>query len=217
VTRLIIWRHGQTAWNAASRVQGQIDIELSEVGRVQAAEAAARLAAIGPTRIASSDLRRAAVTAEALATLTGLEVSYDIRLRERHYGPWQGLTPAEIAARWPEENTRWLAGESALGLGIETLDELAKRSAAACTDAVGASRVDPTVFDAEGVGGDVGEERGEVVVVATHGGTARIAVAATLGWPEHVVRTLGGLGNCRWTELRFDPVRGWQLRAHNVG
>ena len=64
MTRLIIWRHGQTTWNAARRVQGQIDIELSDLGRRQAAEAAERLAALGPTRIVSSDLRRADATAE---------------------------------------------------------------------------------------------------------------------------------------------------------
>ena len=215
MTRLIIWRHGQTTWNAARRVQGQIDIELSDLGRRQAAEAAERLAALGPTRIVSSDLRRAAATAEALASRTGLEVSYDTRLRERHYGQWQGLTPGEIADRWPAENRRWLAGESALGLEIETLDDLAKRAVAGCLDAVGDQAADPRVFDAEGVGGDVGNDPSAVVVVTTHGGTARVGAAAMLGWPEPVLRTLCGLGNCRWTELRSDPVRGWQLRAHN--
>jgi broad specificity phosphatase PhoE len=54
-------------------------------------------------------------------------------------------------------------------------------------------------------------------VVATHGGAARHGIAALLGWPDTVARTLAGLDNCHWTELRFDAVRGWQLRAHNVG
>jgi probable phosphoglycerate mutase len=55
------------------------------------------------------------------------------------------------------------------------------------------------------------------VVAVTHGGSARHGCAALLGWPDAVSRTLGVLGNCRWCDLRSDPVRGWQLRAYNVG
>ena len=98
MTRLIIWRHGRTEWNATDRVQGHSDVDLDVVGVAQAAESAARIAAHGPDLIVSSDLRRAARTAAVLASITGRTVDYDNRLRERHYGPWQGLRLVEIDA-----------------------------------------------------------------------------------------------------------------------
>jgi probable phosphoglycerate mutase len=195
---LILWRHGQSVWNANDRVQGQTDVELSELGREQAAAAATRLAALKPDALVSSDLRRAADTAAALAELTGLPVRYDERLRERHFGEWQGLTLTEVAERWPERYARWRRGEGVADAGVEDMDVLAKRVTAALQEAVV-------------------QAPGSTTVVATHGGAARHGTAGLLGWPEAVAKTLGGLGNCRWTDLSFDPVRGWQLRAHNVG
>src|SRR5690606_19337304 len=81
--RLILWRHGQTAWNVTGRVQGQTDVDLDETGVAQAAATAPRVAQYRPDLIVSSDLRRAARTAAALADVTGLPVEYDARLRER--------------------------------------------------------------------------------------------------------------------------------------
>lgn len=239
MSRLIVWRHGETAWNAARRVQGHADVELSQTGRDQAVAAAERLAGLNPVAIVASDLVRAVDTAAALSAVTGLPVRRDPRLRERYYGPWQGRSLSEIAERWPAEYARWRGGEPVLGLGIETLDDLAKRVAAAFADAAALADVDAPVSGAEGsaevdaptggppgagappagVGGDPVTVRASrsVVVVATHGGAARHGCAALLGWPERVTRTLGGLGNCRWTELRADPDRGWQLWSHNAG
>ena len=109
MTRLIIWRHGNTDWNAGDRVQGQSDSPLNARGRDQAAAAAPLLAALRPDAIVSSDLSRAADTAGALAAVTGLPVSFDARLRERHFGIWQGLTLDEIAERYPTEYAAWRA------------------------------------------------------------------------------------------------------------
>ena len=58
---------------------------------------------------------------------------------------------------------------------------------------------------------------GGTVVVATHGGAARQGCGHLLGWEHAVLRTIGSLQNCHWTELRHDDARGWHLRAHNVG
>jgi probable phosphoglycerate mutase len=198
VTRLLLWRHGETAWNRASRVQGQTDTELSALGRDQATAAAPALAARRPDLIVSSDLRRCVDTAAPLAELTGVAVEYDPRLRERGYGRWQGCELAEIAGRWPAEYARWRAGEPVGGLDIEEIDDVAKRVAAALREAV---------------------ERAPdgTVVAVTHGGASRHGLAALLGWGPMVARTLGPLDNCHWSELHLHPVRGWQLAAHNVG
>jgi glucosyl-3-phosphoglycerate phosphatase len=214
VTRLLLWRHGLTDWNASGRVQGQLNSDLSDVGRGQAEAAAGRLSAYHPDLLISSDLRRAADTAGALSAVTGLDIEYDVRLRERHHGVWQGLTGTEIAARWPEEYERWRAGLPVRGLGVEDLDEVGKRMVDALQDAA-----------ARAPGG--------TVVLVSHGAAIRRSVGAMLGWPEPVVRALGAIGNCHWVELRLsdlrrpevqalgrlclDAKRGWQLRAYNAG
>ena len=82
MTRLIIWRHGQTSWNLQHRIQGQQDTSLDDTGRAQAAAAAGLLAAEQVDLLISSDLRRARETAETLAAVTGLPVEFDSRLRE---------------------------------------------------------------------------------------------------------------------------------------
>jgi probable phosphoglycerate mutase len=199
VTRLILWRHGQTEFNAESRVQGQYDCALSEVGLEQAATAAQGLAALKPDLLFASDLQRAADTAAALARLTGLPVTHDTRLRERHFGDWQGLLLSEIAQRWPEAYARWRRGEPVTDMGIEEVDDVAKRMAAALQEFV------------------AGAPEGSTIVVTTHGGAANYGTGAMLGWPVAVTRSLVGLDNCHWTELVSGSVRGWRLRAHNVG
>ena len=90
---LVLVRHGRTEYNAAQRLQGQVDIPLDDVGRWQAEVGAqALLARFSPTAIVSSDLQRAAATAQYLGDAVGLEVAYDARLRERSFGAWEGLT-----------------------------------------------------------------------------------------------------------------------------
>ncbi|TDC61452.1 histidine phosphatase family protein [Micromonospora sp. KC207] len=198
MTRLIVWRHGNTDWNAASRVQGQTDVPLNNLGREQAVAAAPLLAALRPDAIVASDLRRAADTAAALAALTGLPVRADARLRERHFGRWQGLALTEVAQRYPDEYARWRAGDPDPGAEIESLDDLGKRVGTALQDAADAAP-------------------GGTIVVATHGAGARQGCGYLLGWDHAVLRTIGSLRNCHWTELRDNDVRGWHLRAHNVG
>ena len=90
VRRLVLLRHGQTEWNAGSRMQGQLDTDLTELGREQAGAAAEVLAKRQPLVIVSSDLRRALDTATALGERSGVHVSVDERLRETHLGDWQG-------------------------------------------------------------------------------------------------------------------------------
>jgi glucosyl-3-phosphoglycerate phosphatase len=198
MTRLVVWRHGRTEWNASDRTQGHADVDLDDAGAEQAVAAAPRLAAYAPTLIVSSDLRRAARTADALAAITGLAVERDPRLRERYFGPWQGLTQDEIRQRFPNEFVGWSTASVVGDLDIETVDDLAKRVGAAFRDA--ADRAGPT----------------GTAVVVTHGGSARVGCGTLLGWPQETWHTLGGLDNCHHTVLRHSAVRGWQLAAHNL-
>jgi glucosyl-3-phosphoglycerate phosphatase len=198
VTRLFIWRHGQTEWNSSDRIQGHTDVALDDVGRAQAVSAATALARHKPDLIMSSDLRRAAETAATLAAVTGLPIHFDARLREQNFGTWQGMTRAEAAAAYPDDHARWSRGEPINAYGMEDRDDLAKRAAAAARDAVALAD-------------------GGTVVLATHGGAAKYMLADMLGWQREVYTKIVGLANCHWTELRLDPIRGWVLRAHNVG
>jgi glucosyl-3-phosphoglycerate phosphatase len=90
--RIVLWRHGRTEWNALRKFQGQQDIPLDDVGQQQARDAAAKLALLSPSRIISSDLKRAFVTAQALAEATGVDVVPDPNLRETFAGDWEGRT-----------------------------------------------------------------------------------------------------------------------------
>jgi glucosyl-3-phosphoglycerate phosphatase len=199
VTRLYIWRHGRTAWNAEHRIQGQTDVPLDEIGHAQARAAAERLARHQPDVLIASDLRRAAQTAQYLADVTGLPVEYDARLRERHFGAWQGLTDEELAEQYPAGFERWRSGDRSVAeeIGMESLEDLEKRATAAFIDAAQANP-------------------GGRTVIAAHGGTAKYGVAALLGWSVDVSRTVGSLANCHWIELRDTPRRGWQLWAYNA-
>ena len=133
---LIVVRHGRTAWNAAGRFQGRADPPLDEVGSRQAADCAAALglaisrAGLGHPRVLSSDLRRAADTAAAIAGSLGVELHTDAMLQEVDVGAWEGLTRAEAESRFPDEYRRWSAGCDLRRGGGETLSEAGERIAA---------------------------------------------------------------------------------------
>jgi len=196
--RLVLWRHGRTAWNLERRTQGHSDVDLDEVGRAQAAGSASRLAAMAPDLVVSSDLRRARDTAAALARLTGQTPTYDTRLREMDFGDREGLTLDEAAAKWPEEIARWLAGDDVRLPGAETRAEVADRFAAALHDA--SSRL-----------GGAG-----TAVLVTHGSAIRVGACAFLGLPAAHWGHFGSLANCHWATLLEGP-RGWRIAEWNAG
>jgi len=197
-TRVVLWRHGRTASNAEGRFQGQLDVDLDDVGRAQAAEAAAVLAELAPTRIVSSDLLRAAHTAAALAERTGLVVETDPALRELHAGAWQGLLHAEIRAGWPEMFEAWRGGQDVAIGGGERRSEVGARVA----DAVRASAA--------------ATPDGGPLVVVSHGGAVQAGVLELLGLPIGSWSRLGGLGNCRWAVLE-ERADGWSLVGYDLG
>ena len=140
VRRLVMLRHGQTEYNAGSRMQGQLDTELSDLGRDQAVAAAEVLAKRQPLIIVSSDLRRALDTAVALGERSGMPVLVDTRLRETHLGDWQGMTHLEVDAAAPgarlawRDNARWAphGGESRVDVAARSMPLLAELVAQAC-------------------------------------------------------------------------------------
>jgi probable phosphoglycerate mutase len=194
----VLWRHGQTVWNAERRFQGQTDIPLDETGVAQAERAARLLAALRPELIVSSDLSRAASTAAPLAQLTGLEVTLDKDLRERHGGGWEGLNDAEIRARYPAEHARWSPPDG-------------EPSAAVADRVAGAlQRIADRVAENERDGGS------GLAVVTSHGAALRLGMSRFLGMPEELFDVLGPLSNCSWSVL--GQRRGhWRLLEHNAG
>ena len=148
-TYLFLVRHGESAWNAEARLQGQADPPLSDAGRAQARALAAPLAALAPDGVVVSDLERARETAE-LAGFPGAEV--DPRWRERGVGEWTGmleadLPPGDLRAfrdrdHVPPTGEAWPAFQARVGAAIDELDG-----------------------------------RGGTWMVFTHGGCARAAVA----------------------------------------
>jgi len=190
--RLILLRHGQTIWNAEGRFQGQTDTPLDEHGIAQAAAAAAVLAKEPVSRVVASDLSRARLTGQALADVLGLELEVDPRLQEMHMGSWDGLIPHSFAefraAEHPDDLRRSETGEH--------VRETADRVAAALLDHV-ASTPD-----------------GGLLVVATHGIAARVAMCRLLDIPFPLWRTFGALGNCCWIDLGYH--RGaWRIDGYN--
>jgi glucosyl-3-phosphoglycerate phosphatase len=189
--KLVLWRHGQTTYNAERRFQGQSDVPLNDVGREQARRAARYLAAMKPDAIFSSDLSRAAETAAILAGLTGLTVQLDKDLRERGGGSWEGKTADEIRAQFPEAFANWAPSDG------ETAVAVADRASAAM------ERI------ADGLPG------GSLAVVVAHGGALGFGAARLLGIPDDL-RALGPFGNCCWSVVSRRLGR-WRLLEHNVG
>lgn len=192
--RIVLWRHGRTAWNADGRFQGQLDPPLDTFGRQQATRSARVLLGLRPAYVVSSDLQRASDTAACL----DLPVAIDKRLREIDLGEWQGLSGAQAVVRFPAEHEAWIAGQDVRRGGGETYAEVGVRAEAAI--AIGLDELDD----------------GSVLVVVTHGGTARAAIGALLDLPPSTWWRLGPLGNCRWSVL-LEAERGWRLAEHNAG
>jgi probable phosphoglycerate mutase len=106
-TRLIAIRHGETAWNVDTRLQGHLDIALNLKGVWQAAQVAQALAGEPVNAVYSSDLLRAWQTANAIAHATDAPLIAQTGLRERGFGTFEGQTYAEIAAQWPAQSELW--------------------------------------------------------------------------------------------------------------
>lgn len=134
-THLIAIRHGETEWNSQGRFQGHLNSALNEEGLAQAVALGERLAGEHFDLLLSSDLGRALQTASAIAMRTGHEVLVEPRLRERRMGIFQGLTPAEVKARYPDEYARFRTGDPDYVIPEgESMRQLFERSVACFTE-----------------------------------------------------------------------------------
>jgi len=202
VTRIVAVRHGETDWNAQMRMQGQLDTDLSERGRWQAARAAEALAGEGIEAIFASDLARAFDTAQAIAAVIGLPISTDRALRERSFGIFEGHSYAEIDARWPDDAARWRRHEPAFEPeGGESLIVFSARAVAAVRRIAERSR-------------------GRTILVVSHGGVLDCLYRAAAGLDLSAPRSWE-LGNAAINRLLFTGERftlvGWADTAHLDG
>lgn len=175
-------RHGQSEWNAVSRWQGSADIALTDLGRSQARQTAARLRMldVGFAGMWASDLMRAEETARIIADELDLgAVSVDARLRESHAGEWEGLTPTQIEERYPG----WLDAHRRPDT-FEPFDEVVARAIAALCDLA-----------------DQQSERGDdPVLIVSHSGVIRSVIRST-GLDDQRIPNLGGV----WVTVDRSP------------
>lgn len=128
--KLLLTRHGQTDWNIAGRYQGQSDIPLNQTGQSQAEQIAARLSKEAVHAIYTSDLSRAADTAQKIANMQvhAPSMQKDSRWRELSFGDWEGMTYKEMSAHSPELFSKWMLNPQHISTPSgETLAQLAER------------------------------------------------------------------------------------------
>jgi glucosyl-3-phosphoglycerate phosphatase len=197
--RLVLWRHGETDFNASGRMQGHVDSALTETGWNQARFAAPVLAGFEPQIVVTSDLRRAMDTATVFTDVTGVPLRVDERLRETHLGKWQGLTAAEVDAEWPGGMRAWQTDPNWGPPGGETKVDVATRAAE--------------------VVAEVDAQFDDTAMLCAHGGLITALTGRLLELPEANWMQLGGIGNCHWTVLSRRPGGDgrWRLSAYNAG
>jgi 2,3-bisphosphoglycerate-dependent phosphoglycerate mutase len=198
-TRIIAVRHGETAWNVATRIQGQLDIELNERGRWQAAQVALALRDEPLQAVYASDLKRAWATAEAIAQASAVGLTAHVGLRERSFGEFQGQTHADIEANWPQQALRWRQGEPDWAPpGGESL--VALRERVRCTvDELASAHV------------------GQQIVLVAHGGVLDALYRLATGQAVQAPRSWQ-LGNATINRLLWTPeglsLVGWSDGRH---
>ncbi len=190
-TRICIVRHGETDWNAQSRIQGHLDIPLNATGRAQAQAMAASAGRHGFAAIYSSDLCRAMETAQALSERTGVEVRPLPQLRERHFGIFQGLTATEGAALHPAVFARYSARDPH------------------CDFETGETMLDLVERITQGIVWMARHHPNQTLCAVAHGGVLDILYRKATGRPLETPRDFT-IPNCGLNWFRFDAA-GWHL------
>ena len=198
-TRITAVRHGETAWNRDTRIQGSLDIALNATGQWQARQLAHALADEPPCAIYSSDLQRALATAQAVAERTAAPLHLAPGLRERRFGIFEGRTFADIEAELPEHARRWRQRDPHFApTGGETLVQLRERIAAT-THRLAAQHTE------------------QLIVLVAHGGVLdmlyRLATGLDLQAPRTWLVTNASINRLLWTPQGLTLV-GWADTQH---
>lgn len=192
-TRICIVRHGETDWNVEKRIQGHTDVPLNERGRAQALAMAFNAAHHRFQAIYSSDLVRAAETAQVLAQREGHEVKFLPQLRERHFGLFQGITAAQGATLYPAAHTRYAARDP--DYDFETGESL-RGFAGRVTEAIDWL---------------VRHHAGQTIAAVTHSGVLDVVYRRATRRPLETPRDFA-IPNCGLNWFLFD-AHGWHLEA----
>jgi broad specificity phosphatase PhoE len=175
-TRLLLIRHGAPHEDGRGRCYGSLDYGLSDVGRRQSSSLGRHLATVPVSAVVSSPRARAQETAALLSQ----KVRVDDRLRELDFGELEGRRYEEIAQERPEFYRTWMTEPTRVRFpGGEAFDDLRSRSAGAVAELVE-------------------HFSGNTIVVVTHGGVVRAALADVLGLSSDRVFSLD-IGYCRVT------------------
>ena len=198
-TRIIAVRHGETAWNVDTRIQGHLDIALNDTGRWQARQVARALADEPLAAVYTSDLQRAHATAQAIAQASGAPLVAEPGLRERSCGELEGRTFAESEAELPEQARRWRQRDPHFApTGGETLVQLRERIAAT-THRLAAQHTE------------------QLIVLVAHGGVLdmlyRLATGLDLQAPRTWLVTNASINRLLWTPQGLTLV-GWADTQH---
>lgn len=171
MTRFILIRHGQTEWNREERYRGRADIPLNQTGHDQARQIAAALAGTPIAAVYASPLQRCTQTAEPIARRHGLAPQPLEGLLDVHYGRWQGLTPAEAAAAYPDLYRLWLRSPGRVRFPDgEGLEDVRARAMSALADLVE-------------------RHAGRTVVLVSHKIVCKVILCAVLGLTnDHIWR-----------------------------
>lgn len=201
-TRIIAVRHGETAWNVDTRIQGHIDIALNDTGRWQAAQVARALADEPIAAVYASDLLRAHATGAAIAEAAGSPLHAETALRERCFGELEGRTFAEIETELPEQAQRWRKRDPHFTpLGGESLTVLRERIAEVTTRLAA-------------------RHLGEQIVLVAHGGVLdvlyRLATGQELQAPRTWLLPNAAVNRLLWTPEALTLV-GWGDTQHLEG
>jgi len=198
-TRIIAVRHGETAWNVDTRIQGHLDIALNDTGHWQARQVARALADEPLAAVYTSDLQRAHATALAIAQASGAPLVAEPGLRERSFGTLEGRTFAEIETELPEQARRWRQRDPHFAPeGGETLVQLRGRIAAT-THRLAA------------------QHSGGLIVLVAHGGVLdvlyRLATGQELQAPRTWQLANASINRLLWTPQGLTLV-GWADTQH---
>jgi probable phosphoglycerate mutase len=191
---LILIRHGESQGNAGGFIQGQLDFDLTLLGRAQAVATAGRLKGERIDRLVTSPLLRAASTASYFVDALSLAAESEPGLAEYDAGQVSGLTGQLVRERFPEVAAAWGRGERPAYPGEEGRAVFVARVRAVLDSMLGAN---------------------EAIVAVAHGGVIGALCSLVVGREDHERPNIFRVSNCSLTEITEDRAGRLVLVRHN--